>query len=521
VDRRNERVFEDIYTRFVHERRDRPSFEELVYRSKKLIMLDTMSGDINSLGHQLNQFSEHNRHFRDFTLNILISALKEVIACFPVYRTYVRPPDPVTNTDRRFIDEAIGSAKRRSPGIAPVVFDFIGKMLLQETPVRTDEEREERARFIGKFQQITGPVAAKGSEDTALYIYNRLLSLNEVGSDPRPFGLEPAAVHEWVARRRCHWPSALSASSTHDTKRGEDLRARLNVLSELPGAWKAAVARWRAVNRRFKTDVDGRSAPGANEEYLLYQTLVGAWPFEARAGTAREFRDRIAAYMIKALREAKVHTSWLSPEERYERAVTRFVESILDRRPGNAFLQSFIPFQARIAALGIYNSLAQLLVKMTAPGVPDFYQGTELWDLTLVDPDNRRPVDYRARAALLRELSARERTPDAVEDLFEHRADGRLKLFVIARALEARAQLRNVYERGDYTPLKTAGTRSDCVFAFARRYEDTVALTCVPRLVASLTPTPRRRRLAARSGTIRAWSCRSTPTGAAALSGTS
>jgi (1->4)-alpha-D-glucan 1-alpha-D-glucosylmutase len=487
VDRRNERALDDIYARFLHERRDRPTFADLVYRCKRLMMQETMSGDINSLGHQLNRFSERNRHFRDFTLNSLIATLKEIIACFPVYRTYVTASTPVADRDRRVIDEAVRDAKRRSPGIDAPVFDFIRRLLLRETPVRNAEESDERARFIGKFQQITGPVAAKGTEDTALYIYNRLLSLNEVGSDPRVFGLEPAAVHAWMARRQRDWPSALSATSTHDAKRGEDVRARISALSELPGAWKAAVAKWRAVNRRFRTEVDGRPAPGANEEYLLYQTLVGAWPFEDGDDALARFRPRVSAYMIKALREAKVHTSWLSPEEPYEQAVTRFVDSILDPRRGQAFLQAFLPFQARIAALGLYNSLSQLLIKMTAPGVPDFYQGTELWDLSLVDPDNRRPVDFRRRAALAATLPSGGDGP-AVDELFRHRTDGRLKLFVTTRTLQIRARLREVYERGDYVPLTTAGSRQDCLFAFARRHGHVTAITCVPRLVATLTP---------------------------------
>jgi (1->4)-alpha-D-glucan 1-alpha-D-glucosylmutase len=485
VDRRNEPALDEIYMRFIRERRERHSFADMAYRSKKQIMHETMSGDINSLGHRLNRFAERNRHFRDFTLYSLISTLKEVIACFPVYRTYVTQDQAVTAHDRRYITEAIRCAKQRASGFTSVVFDFIERMLLKETVVTTPEECEDRGRFIGKFQQITSPVAAKGMEDTALYVYNRLVSLNEVGADPRTFGIEPPAVHEWMATRRSRWPAALSATSTHDTKRGEDVRARLNVLSELPGPWKGAVTRWRALNRRLKTDVNGRFAPGANEEYLLYQTLVGAWPFETDEETASHFRDRVATYMIKALREAKVHTSWLSPDERYERAMTRFVEGILDGRRSNPFLQAFLPFQTRIADLGIYNSLAQLLIKITAPGVPDFYQGSELWDLALVDPDNRHAVDYEKRRRLLADVKSG--TPDTIATLLDQRADGRIKLFLMTRALETRARMRVVYEHGNYVPLPTAGSRRDCLFAFARRHDEGVALTCVPRLVAKLT----------------------------------
>jgi (1->4)-alpha-D-glucan 1-alpha-D-glucosylmutase len=482
VDRRNERALDELYARFI--RRERESFDDIVYRSKKQAMHETMSGDINSLGHQLNRFSERNRHFRDFTLYSLISTLKEVIACFPVYRTYITPDQPVTEHDRRYVTEAIRCAKRRAPAFTTLLFDFVAKLLLKETRVAASEECEARARITGKFQQITSPVAAKGIEDTAMYIYNRLLSLNEVGGDPTRFGLEPAQVHEWMARRQRTWPFALSTTATHDTKRGEDVRARINVLSEIPGAWKAAVTRWRTLNRRYKTEVGGHAAPGANEEYLLYQTLVGVWPFEERGTDRAAFRDRLAAYMTKALREAKVHTSWVRPDEAYEKAVARFVDAILDRRRPNPFLQAFLPFQKRVAELGIYNSLAQLLIKITAPGVPDFYQGTELWDLSLVDPDNRRAVDYRQRAGSLDEFAARAN----VDELFATRADGRIKQFAIARALATRSRERDLYEQGEYVALETAGARRECLFAFARRLGGRMAITCVPRLIATLTP---------------------------------
>ena len=477
VDSRNERAFDDIYRRVTHER---VSFPDLAYRSKKQVVHETMSGDINSLGHQLNRFSERNRHFRDFTLYSLISTLKEVIACFPVYRTYVTSSDPISDHDRRYITEAVQRAKRRVPGVTGVVFDFIQKLLLKQIGAATPEACEERTRFTGKFQQITSPVAAKGIEDTALYVHNRLVSLNEVGSDPTQFGADPAIVHAWMADRQARWPHALSATSTHDTKRGEDVRARLNVVSEIPGAWKTAVTKWRGVNRRFKRDIKGQLAPDANEEYLIYQTLVGAWPFETDEATRASFLERLLAYTTKALREAKVHTSWLSPDEEYEQGVAGFLRAILDRGRTNLFLQSFEPFQARIAEIGIYNSLAQLLVKITAPGVPDFYQGTELWDLNLVDPDNRRQVDYDRRRRALAD-AARCRPAQ----LLAHRADGRIKMFVMNRALAARAGLRDVYEDGAYRALSAAGYRRECLFAFARGGR---AITCVPRLLATLTP---------------------------------
>ena len=480
VDRRHERAFDDLYRRVAG--KEPASFADLAYRCKKQVLHETMSGDINSLGHQLNRFSERNRHFRDFTLYSLISTLKEVIASFPVYRTYVTSTEPVSDHDRRYILAAVRSARLRAPAVSGLMFDFVERLLLKQTSVTTPDECEERARFIGKLQQITSPVAAKGTEDTALYVYNRLISLNEVGSDPTQFGLEPDEVHDWMAARQRRSPSALSATSTHDTKRGEDVRARLNVLSEMPAAWKTAQARWRTVNRRFKTEINGRPAPDANEEYLIYQTLLGAWPLDQGAGVEAAFRERMAVYMTKALREAKVHTSWLSPDHEYEAAVERFVRAILERGRPNLFLRAFEPLQARVAQLGIYNSLSQLLIKITAPGIPDFYQGSELWDLNLVDPDNRRPVDYDGRRRALAAVGGAD--PAA---LLEQRADGRVKMFVAARALAARAAQRDLYERGEYLPIRTGGARRECLFAFARGGEDAV-ITCVPRLIATLIP---------------------------------
>jgi (1->4)-alpha-D-glucan 1-alpha-D-glucosylmutase len=480
VEGRNARAMDAIYSRFIHERRDPLTFDDLAYHSKKQVMHETMSGDINSLGHQLNRFSERNRHFRDFTLYSLISTLKEVIACFPVYRTYVSGDGPIREADRRYIAHAVRRAKQRAPGVTGLVFDFVEQLLLRQTQVATDDECHERARFIGKFQQITSPVAAKGIEDTALYVYNRLLSLNEVGSDPTRFGHHPAEVHSWMAERQRQWPSALSATATHDTKRGEDVRARLNVLSELPDEWKTAVTKWRALNRRFKCDIDGLTAPDPNEEYFIYQTLVGAWPFESRDEAA--FHERMKQYMIKALREAKVHSSWLRPDENYEAAVLRFIDAILDpRRP---FLDAFRPFQSRVAEAGIYNSLSQLAIKIGAPGVPDFYQGTELWDMSLVDPDNRRPVDYTRRKALHADISPSD--PSVAESLLQHRLDGRVKLMAIARGLSVRRQMPALFERGDYIPLPTTGAHRERLFAFARVLDADAVVVCVPRLVAML-----------------------------------
>jgi (1->4)-alpha-D-glucan 1-alpha-D-glucosylmutase len=345
-------------------------------------------------------------------------------------------------------------------------------------------------RFLGKFQQLTSPVTAKGIEDTALYIYNRLISLNVVGGEPDHFGIAPQRLHAWLARRAERWPHALSATSTHDTKRSEDVRARLDVLSELPEEWRRAASGWARINRRGRSLLDGHSYPSRNEEYLLYQTLLGTWPLEPMdAARERDYRERIAAYMQKAMREAKVYTSWINPSETHEQAMTRFVEAVLS--PDNrAFRHSFLDLQRRIAQCGMYNSLSQLAIKIAAPGVPDFYQGTELWDFSLVDPDNRRAVDYGRRRALLAELDA-ECARDgraAVASRLLAAPDERLKLFATTTMLRFRKDEREMFEQGGYRPLDVLGARDEHVFAFARTHGNRQVVIAVPRLVAALTP---------------------------------
>jgi (1->4)-alpha-D-glucan 1-alpha-D-glucosylmutase len=489
VDGRNERGVNDAFTGFT---RLRTSFRELAYRSKQLILRMSMASELNVLAHGLNRFSERNRHYRDFTLNSLIYAMREIIAAFPVYRTYVNERDAdVSAHDRRYIEHAVTEAKRRNPRHPGVVFDFIRDLLLKKADYIPEEERCEHLKFVGKFQQVTSPVTAKGIEDTALYSYNRLVSLNEVGGEPDRFGVAPDALHAWMADRARKWPHALSATSTHDTKRSEDVRARINALSELSLEWKQAAGRWARMNRRARTIIDGESYPSRNEEYLLYQTLIGSWPFGTpTAAEERAYCERISSYMLKTMREAKVFTSWLNPSEPHEKAMTRFVEMALS--PDNAtFRQDFLELALRVARHGIYNSLAQLAIKIGAPGVPDFYQGTEVWDFSLVDPDNRRPVDYKKRRTLLEELDAARTGGDAgrlATELLRRPEDDRLKLFATATMLRARRDSHELFRRGAYEPLAAKGSRRDHVFAFARVMGDRHALVVVPRLVATLTP---------------------------------
>ena len=372
-----------------------------------------MASEINQLGHHLDSMSERNRLSRDFTLYSLVRVIRELVAAFSVYRTYVGDDgrDPSVR-DRAYIEEAVAEAKRRNPTVNVSIFDFVRDVLLVRNPGRPDpDEQAARRHFAMRFQQTTGPVTAKGVEDTAFYVYNRLVSLNEVGGDPARYGESPAVFHDKNAARLARWPESLVATATHDTKRGEDVRARINVLSEVPAAWAAEVRRWRALARRFKVDVDGRAAPDANDEYLFYQTLVGAWPAREDDEPLETLTERLGAYMEKATKEAKRHTSWVNPSAGYDAATRGFVTGLL--APGGAFLSAFRPFQRLVAAHGAVNSLAQTLLKIVAPGIPDFYQGTELWELSLVDPDNRRPVDFARRRALLDALRARIPAEDA------------------------------------------------------------------------------------------------------------
>jgi len=490
VDPASEKLMTAGYAAFTGQR---TPFPDLVYEAKQLIMEVSLSSELNVLGHALNRLSERHRYSRDFTLNSLTHALREVIACFPVYRTYIDGRSPeVSLQDRACVEVAVAFAKRRNPATSASVFDFVRDVLLLRAPDGADEayHRDQRA-FVQRFQQLTPPVTAKGVEDTAFYRSNRLVSLNEVGGEPDRFGISVEEFHTQCVARQEQWPAGLSATSTHDTKRGEDVRARIHVLSEMPRQWRAAVSRWHRWNRRHAGQVDGRRAPDRNDEYLLYQTLVGAWPLAPMGPEeAATFTARIQAYLLKAAREAKVHTSWINPNEAYDEALRLFVARVLEPGPGNRFLSDFAAFVTPVARLGMVNGLAQMLIKISAPGVPDFYQGTELWDLNLVDPDNRRPVDFAHRRALLAELQARIAAGDLAalaRGLVEAWPDGRVKLYTLHRALACRRAAVDAFREGDYVPLEATGPGAGHVCAFARRREERVILTVVPRLTARLT----------------------------------
>lgn len=487
VERRNQRALARVYRRFAGERR---RFADVLYDGKRLIMRTPMASELNVLAVELNRISEDDWHTRDFTLNSLREALREVVACFPVYRTYVSATR-CQDTDRQAIDTALEGARRRNPTMEPSLFEFVRSVLLPDRTALPPSAYARRLVFAMKFQQYTGPVEAKGREDTSFYRYTPLASLNEVGGDPERFGWTPAEFHAANQERLATWPRALLATATHDTKRGEDVRARLNVLSELPEEWGRHLSGWARINAAHRTLVHGEAAPDRNDEYLFYQALLGVWPPGARAPSPA-LVQRLTAYLHKAAREAKVHTSWLTQNAPYEAALGGFVEGVLTGRTAGRFLNLFLPFQARIARLGMINSLAQLVLKLVAPGVPDFYQGTELWDLSLVDPDNRGAVDYGLRRRLLAEIDAALDVPAqdrraALAAMLTAWEDGRVKLLVSATLLRLRRQMPAMFFEGTYEPLETRGAHAANVVALARRQAGQTVIAVVPRLVSALT----------------------------------
>ncbi|MES1210498.1 MAG: malto-oligosyltrehalose synthase, partial [Pseudomonadota bacterium] len=459
----------------------------------RLVLQTTLAAELTVVGRRLDRVSEQHRYTRDFTLNHLEAALREIVACFPVYRTYIRRDDTaVTDRDTAVIGQAVAAARRRNPLLNASLFDFVESVLLQrDPPDLSPAQLQERRTFVTRFQQLTGPVVAKGIEDTAFYRYLPLLAMNEVGSDPAAFGEAPRDAHAILEARRRASPHTFSATATHDTKRGEDTRARLHVLTEVADAWAAASAQWTALAAPHKTPVDGTLAPDAAEEYLLYQTLVGTWPLGGW-GSEADYVDRIRGYMTKARHEAKTHTSWINPNPEYQRAADAFVESVLDPARSGDLLASIGAFVDTIERPGLWNSLSQVVLKVAAPGVPDFYQGTELWDFSLVDPDNRRLVDYARRRTWLSEMlsEAESRGAPPVESLFAAPNDGRIKLWVTAAALGLRRARRGLFEQGSYDPLAPTGVAAGHVFSFARTEGDTAVIAVVGRFFATLGASP-------------------------------
>jgi (1->4)-alpha-D-glucan 1-alpha-D-glucosylmutase len=471
--------------------------DDELYAAKKLVMGAALASELTVLANRLNRLSEADVHTRDYTLNALRSALAEVAACFPVYRTYVTPEGAAPD-DRRYVDWAVAQARKRSTAVDLSVFDFVRRVLLLEGFADAPEPmRREAIGVAMRFQQFTAPLMAKGFEDTVLYRHHALVALNEVGGHPRRFHTSTAALHRGNADRARDWPHAMLTTSTHDTKRAEDVRMRLCVLSELADDWKSRVQRWAQLNHRRKRRPKADTAwPGPRIEYLLYQMLVGTWPVGEFDRAVH--RERIHAYAEKATREAKTHTSWVNPNAEYETALRAFVDALLPETGGGPFLADFEPFARDVAWFGALASLSQQLLKLTAPGVPDVYQGTELIDLSMVDPDNRRPVDYAKRRRLLDDFEALGAldTAGAADEpavaqaaglLLEDPNDGRAKLWLTARTLRLRAARHALFRDGDYVPLEVRGERAEHVIAYLRRHGERAVLVVATRWHATLT----------------------------------
>lgn len=479
VDHEAEGEITKIFKRFIGHSMH---FGHLVYAKKRLVMRISLANEVNVLGTMVDRLSEQNRWFRDYTLEALARAVRETIACFPVYRTYLEPGRPVSESDRAVIERAVSAAKRRNPAIEETVFNFLRDLLLFRFPENLDEQQRcEHAQFVLKFQQFTGPIMAKGVEDTVFYIFNRLAGLNEVGGDPQQFGLGRDAFHEKNRQRQQDWPASLLTTSTHDTKRSEDVRARMLAISEIPQLWARSLQKWRTGNRRFKTKIEEREAPDGNEEYLLYQTLLGTWPVDGNGAAVSApsgvFVGRIQRYMAKALKEAKLNTSWIQPNAEWDQAMSDFVAAILQPGSRNKFIPAVLPVVEEVARLGAINSLAQTVIKLTAPGVPDIYQGMELWSDSLVDPDNRRPVDYIRRRQLLKDVA------NALgEELMRCWPDGRIKLWIIHRLLHFRRRHPDLFQAGAYHALSANGPFADNVISFARILGNKAIVVIVPRL---------------------------------------
>lgn len=477
----NETRFNRIYARFIA---GEIPYDKTLLAKKRLISGKHLAGNIDNLARCLKNISSHDRYGRDITLYGLKRAMVEVMAQFTVYRTYVNS-ESARPEDLGYIESAVNDTLQNNQGLMYELM-FIEKFMRMAFDEKlTVEERTPAVEFVMQMQQLTGPLMAKSFEDTFFYVYNRFISLNEVGSHPDRFGIPLVRFHEFNGKRVRNFPHSLLATATHDTKRGEDVRARINVLSELPEEWERHLRIWKKLNAGRKEMVRGNMAPDSNDEYFLYQTLIGAFPFDRE--DLNDFSARIREYVVKAVREAKIHTDWLKPMTEYEDAYAAFAEQLLDAEETNPFLDSFLPFQRKIAHFGIFNSLSQTLLKITAPGVPDFYRGSELWDLSLVDPDNRTPMDFEKRMAILQSLSAQAESPVAqIHDLLESKEDGRIKLFLIQRGLRARKKYLELFRDGDYIPLNVSGRFKDHVISFMRKTDKASAVIIAPRWLSSL-----------------------------------
>ena len=481
LDNKNSKKISGTYCKFINKEID---FSELVIKCKKTIMKTALTSELSTLSNYLSQLSEKYYSTRDYTLNSLREALIEIISCFPVYRTYISYEEK-NNKDMDYIKWAVGMAKKRSMSTDPSIYDFIEKILLCE--FETDKESEiyrEILNFTMKFQQYTGPLMAKGLEDTSFYNYNRLISLNEVGGNPANFGISVNEFHNGNLYRQNTTPHGLLSTSTHDTKFSEDVRARISVLSEVPDIWKKKINKWNKLNKSKKTKQDDFLIPDKNDEYLFYQVLTGIWEGETFGlEKIKNITERIENYMIKAVREAKTHTSWININSQYENALCEFIKRVLNSPDNHPFWKEFLPFQKEIALRGYNNSISQITLKFTCPGVPDIYQGNELWKYNLVDPDNRNPVNFDKFQKLFKEIKPfLSSTNEDFSFLFPLES-GKLKLFISSMLLNFRKKHSDLFKKSNYIPLEVKGSKSENIVAFARNFENETIITIVPRLI--------------------------------------
>jgi (1->4)-alpha-D-glucan 1-alpha-D-glucosylmutase len=454
------------------------TFADVAYEQRKRVIDQLFAGEAQSLSLHLNLLAESDRYAKDASPHELHAALVEVTACLPVYRTYTRSFQ-IRAQDLQHIDTAFREARQRNPHLNEAIWTFVRRVLLLDCPSNlTSEQRARWKQFVQRWQQFSGPVMAKGKEDTAFYIYNPLISMNEVGGQDQPWSVDD--FHRFAETRAKCWPHALNAGTTHDTKRGEDVRARMHVLADAPEVWARCVKRWQRWNARCKRVLNGVSVPAPNEEYFIYQTLIGAWPLDP--GEMETFVERLQNVLVKSWREAKLYTSWNNTDKDYEGAIAEFVTTILTPVAENHFLPDFVKLQQRIAASGACLSLAQTILRLASPGVPDIYQGSELWELSMVDPDNRRPVDFAKRQALLADLSDRDGP-----DLLKHWQCGSVKQYVIQKALCFRREHPEVFRTGEYIPMEAVGHHAAQLIAFARHSGMTWTIAVAPRFPASLS----------------------------------
>jgi (1->4)-alpha-D-glucan 1-alpha-D-glucosylmutase len=481
----NEEKFSRIYAAFSQQT---AGFKQIVRHCKRQVLKNQLGGELGNLARRIKRVAGQTLWGCDLTHARLKKGLTEILAHFPVYRTYIDHKRP-SAVDYAVIRAAVKSASRRQPRLTTELM-FIQQVLLGRINTQFCNDhldiKQAVEKIMVKFQQLTAPLTAKGVEDTALYVYNRLISLNEVGGNPHQFGCSADDFHTFIKSRADQWPHTMNSTATHDSKRGEDVRARINVLSELPAEWDDHLNRWHGLNRDKKMRLNGREVPDRNEEYLLYQTLLGAFPFDGVPSPA--FIERISQYMVKAAREAKIHSSWTEVNAAYEAALVSYAQKILHPIEGQPFLKEFLPFFKKIAFYGIWNSLSQTLLKITAPGVPDFYQGTELFDFHLVDPDNRRPVDFKKRKRLLTEIDNTFASDPLglIEELLANCRNGRIKLFLTAQALRTRQSHAVLFQHGSYIPLAVSGRFKAHVIALARTDEKHCSITVVPRFLTGL-----------------------------------